>query len=67
MPPPIEENSEDDTAEDEEKKISGCIIILSDYIRNVENYNLESIYLNNCKIHDREAIKIFDTVLSTGN
>ena len=67
MPPPIPEESEDETAEDDEMKISGCIIILSDYIKNHELYNLESIYMNNCKIADREAVKIFDTVMSAGN
>ena len=63
MPPPIEEESEEEGAEDDEKKISGCIIILSDYIKQLEVYNLESIYLNNCKLADRDAVKIFDTVM----
>ena len=67
MPPPIEEVSEEEGAEDDEKKISGCITILSDYIKQVEVYNLESIYLNNCKLVDRDAVKIFDTVMSVGN
>lgn len=30
-------------------------------------YNLDSIYLNNCKLFDRDAIKLFDTVMSFGN
>jgi hypothetical protein len=67
MHPLPADESEDEANEDEVKKISGCITLLSDYIKNVEMYNLESIYLNNCKIVDRDAVKIFDTVMSTGN
>jgi hypothetical protein len=64
---PLPEESEEEEAEDDEKKISGSILILSDYIKNIEMYNLESIFLNNCKIADREAVKIFDTVMSASN
>jgi hypothetical protein len=68
MPPPIEEEEGDeDAADDDIKKISGCIIILSDYITQMEVFNLESIYMNNCKLNDRDAVKIFDTVMSVGN
>jgi len=62
-----DDEEEEDSDEDDEKKISGCIIMLSDYIKNVDMYNLESIYLNNCKLVDRDAVKIFDTVMSSSN
>ena len=68
MPPPIEEDDEEEGAEDDDiKKISGCITILSNYISQMEVYNLESIYMNNCKLNDRDAVKIFDTIMSVGN
>ena len=63
MPPAIIEESEEEDEEDEDAKISGCITILSDYIKNFEVFNLESIYMNNCKLADRDAVKIFDTVM----
>ena len=67
MPPVPDDESEDDPGEEDEKKISGCIIMLTDYIKNVEMYNLESMFLNNCKLADRDAVKIFDTVMGVGN
>ena len=62
MPAAISEESEDETVEDDEKKIASSIILLSSYITQVDTYNLESIYINNCQLTDMEVCKIFDTV-----
>ena len=67
MPPPISEESEEETFEDEDKKIASSIMLLSNYITKMDTYNLESIYLNNCHLLDIEVCKIFDTVISSGN
>ena len=52
--------------EESEEEPKSCVEALSFHLED-KYYNIESIYLNNCKISDESAVMILSTLLFSSN